>query len=164
MSKEYNPYMHTAEHILNRTMVNLFNCGRSYSSHLNADKSKCDYYFPRPLTDAEAAEVERRVNETLAQDLPVVTRVLPWDEAEALVDLSRLPASVDREQPVRLGFVGEYDVCPCIGEHVGHTGEVGLFRLVSHDFTPPTEEKEMGRLRVRFKLKRNVAGGFSLSH
>ena len=57
MSKEYDPFMHTAEHVLNQTMVRMFGCGRSFSSHLNADKSKCDYHFPRPLEDAEAAEL-----------------------------------------------------------------------------------------------------------
>lgn len=154
MSKSYDPQMHTAEHVLNRTMVNMFGCGRSYSSHLNADKSKCDYHFPRPLTDDEAQELERKINEVLVQNLPVSTQMLSRDEAESLVSLSSLPASVDAAQPVRLVFVGEYDVCPCIGEHVSSTGEVGLFRLVSHDFTPSDEENGMGRLRIRFKLKK----------
>ncbi len=152
MSKIYDPQMHTAEHVLNRTMVNLFACGRSYSSHLNADKSKCDYHFPRPLTDSEALEVERKVNEVLRQNLPVSTRLVPRQEAEALVSLNSLPASVDATQPVRLVLIGDYDICPCIGEHVGSTEEVGTFRLVSHDFTPSVENNGPGRLRIRFKL------------
>lgn len=77
MSKEYDPFMHTAEHVLNQTMVRMFGCGRSFSSHLNADKSKCDYHFPRPLEDAEASELERRINEVLAQHMPVRTEMLP---------------------------------------------------------------------------------------
>ena len=154
MSKTYDPQMHTAEHVLNRTMVTLFGCGRSYSSHLNADKSKCDYHFPRPLTDTEAKELERKVNEVLVQDLPVVSRMVSRKEAETRVSLKSLPESVDVAQPVRLVLVGDYDVCPCIGEHVAHTGEVGEFRLVSHDFTPSEEENGMGRLRIRFKLKK----------
>ena len=75
MSKEYDPFMHTAEHVLNQTMVRMFGCGRSFSSHLNADKSKCDYHFPRPLEDAEASELERRINEVLAQHMPVRTEI-----------------------------------------------------------------------------------------
>lgn len=35
--------MHTAEHILNRTMQNMFGCGRCFSAHINPKKSKCDY-------------------------------------------------------------------------------------------------------------------------
>ena len=98
MSKEYDPFMHTAEHVLNQTMVRMFGCGRSFSSHLNADKSKCDYHFPRPLEDAEASELERRINEVLAQHMPVRTEMLPREEAGKLVDLGRLPAHLEGEE------------------------------------------------------------------
>ncbi|MFR1533004.1 MAG: hypothetical protein ACLSTO_04670 [Bilophila wadsworthia] len=43
-----------------------------------------------------------------------------------------------------------------MGEHVENTSEVGAFRLVSHDFTPPQGDEEAGRLRIRFKLKKNA--------
>lgn len=156
MSKEYDPFMHTAEHVLNQTMVRMFGCGRSFSSHLNADKSKCDYHFPRPLEEAEAAELERRINEVLAQNLPVRTEVLPREEAGKKIDLGRLPARLDGEEDlmVRIVTVGDYDICPCIGEHVSNTSEVGTFRLISHDFTPPQEGEASGRLRIRFKLRK----------
>ena len=158
MSKEYDPFMHTAEHVLNQTMVRMFGCGRSFSSHLNADKSKCDYHFPRPLEDAEAAELERRINEVLAQHMPVRTETLPREEAGKLVDLGRLPAHLEGEEGlmVRIVTVGDYDICPCSGEHVENTSEVGAFLLVSHDFTPPQGDEEAGRLRIRFKLKKNA--------
>lgn len=42
--KEYaDTRMHTAEHLLNQTMVRLFNKGRAFSSHIEKKKSKCDY-------------------------------------------------------------------------------------------------------------------------
>jgi len=34
MNKEYDPRMHSAEHILNQTMVRMFNRGRSFSAHI----------------------------------------------------------------------------------------------------------------------------------
>jgi len=110
VSKEYDPFMHTAEHVLNQTMVRMFGCGRSFSSHLNADKSKCDYHFLRPLEDAEAAELERRINEVLAQHMPVRTEMLPREEAGKLVDLGRLPAHLEGEEElmVRIVTVGDY--------------------------------------------------------
>ncbi len=55
--------MHTAEHILNQTMVRMFGCGRSFSSHIEKKKSKCDYRFKRALSGEETRELERRVNE-----------------------------------------------------------------------------------------------------
>ena len=57
---EYPP-MHTAEHILNGTMVKMFGCGRAVSAHVERTKSKLDYDFPRALTAEEVAAVEARV-------------------------------------------------------------------------------------------------------
>ncbi len=44
MAKDYDPPMHTAEHVLNQTMIRLFGTGRNFSAHLNRGKSKCDYH------------------------------------------------------------------------------------------------------------------------
>lgn len=153
LSKEYEPRMHTAEHVLNQTMERLFGCERSYSCHLNAGKSKCDYRFPRPLTDAEAEELETRINAVLTKDLPVREVFMSRAEAAKVVDLSKLPAHLANapDVPIRIVSIGDYDVCPCIGEHVENTRMSGLFRIVSHDFTQP-DETGFGRLRVRFKL------------
>ena len=151
MAKDYDPRMHTAEHVLNQTMVRSFGCGRCFSSHLNPGKSKCDYYFDRPLTDGEAAALEAEVNRVLALDLPVEEKEIPRREAEALVNLSKLPASVGPDSPIRIVTVGGYDICPCIGAHVASTGQVGRFRLVSHDHLPAKDAKGP-ILRLRFRL------------
>ena len=58
---EYPP-MHTAEHILNQTMVRMFGCLRSKNAHIERKKSKCDYELPEEPTAEIMAEVERRVN------------------------------------------------------------------------------------------------------
>ncbi len=151
MGKSYDPQMHSAEHIMNQTMVRLLGCGRSFSSHLNAGKSKCDYHFTRDLSDAEAAELERRVNEQISRHQPVFEEFVDWDTAAKLVNVTHLPASADRSQKLRLVRVGDYDVCACIGEHVSNTAEIGTFTLVSHSFTPG-ETAEEGVLRLRFKV------------
>ncbi|CAK7070805.1 MAG: hypothetical protein DELT_01869 [Desulfovibrio sp.] len=148
MSKDYDPTMHTAEHVLNQTMIRMFGTGRCFSSHLNPKKSKCDYRFDRDLTNDEAAALQETVNAVLARHLPVTERFLPRSEAENLVDLGKLPASVGPDAPIRLVSVGEYDICPCIGAHAVNTEDVGAFRLVSHDFTPDT-----GVLRLRYVLE-----------
>ena len=148
MSKEYDPQMHTAEHVLNQSMIRLFGTKRSFSSHLNPKKSKCDYRFDRDLTDEEGAKLQKTINEVLAGNLPVSERSVPRSEAEKLVDLGKLPDSVGPDTPIRLVSVGDYDFCACIGAHCANTSEVGSFRLVSHEFKPET-----GVLRVRFVLE-----------
>ena len=47
------PPAHTAEHILNQTMVRLFGCSRSRVNHIERKKSKCNYDLPTTLADQE---------------------------------------------------------------------------------------------------------------
>lgn len=137
------PRMHTAEHILNQTMVRMFNRGRSFSSHIERKKSKCDYHFDRDLTPAEVADIERRVNEVIAQDLPVSEDFLSREEAARIFDLNRLPDAAGGT--LRIIRIGGYDACPCAGEHAATTGELGTFSIISTSF-------EGDVLRIRFRL------------
>ncbi len=143
-NKKEHPPMHTAEHILNQTMVRMFDCGRSHNAHIERKKSKCDYYLPQAPTEAELKEVEDKVNETIARHLPVTIRFMRPEEAKEIVDLSKLPEDVS--ETLRIVYVGDYDVCACIGDHVKNTSEIGIFRIISHDYNE-------GRLRLRFKLQ-----------
>ena len=123
------PPSHTAEHLLNGTMVKMFGCPRSPRAHVERTKSKLDYPLPQPLTDEEIAEVERRVNEQIAANLPVVMEFMPIEEAARQFNLDRLPD--DASSTVRIVRIGDYDSCPCIGAHVEHTAEIGTFRISS---------------------------------
>ncbi|UQZ88082.1 hypothetical protein C4J81_02175 [Deltaproteobacteria bacterium Smac51] len=148
MAKDYDPQMHTAEHVLNQTMIRLFGTGRNFSAHLNRGKSKCDYHFQRDLTDTEAGQLEAEVNRILAMNLPVVEEFVTLAEAMKVVNTSKLPpeAVEDPDGRIRLVKIGDYDVCPCIGAHVESTGECVPFRLMSHSFNEPDV------LRLRFKV------------
>lgn len=143
-NKQYNPPMHSAEHILNQTMVRMFNCNRSFSNHIEKKKSKCDYHFPRALTETEINEIEKRVNEVIGKNLSVKEEFYSRDEAEKEFNLSRLPE--DSGDTVRVIKIGNYDACPCSGMHVTHTKEIGNFKIISTDFND-------GVLRIRFKLE-----------
>lgn len=143
MNKEYDPRMHSAEHILNQTMVRMFNKGRSFSAHIEKKKSKCDYYFDRDLTQDEISQIESKVNEIIGQNLSVTESYLPREEALKSFSLDKLPDQAGDN--IRIIKIGEYDSCPCIGMHVSSTKEIGGFRIISSNF-------ENGVLRLRFKL------------
>ncbi|HHT22297.1 MAG TPA: hypothetical protein GXZ87_03140 [Bacteroidales bacterium] len=145
--KDYFAPMHTAEHILNQTMVRMFGCERSKNAHIERKKSKCDYNLPQAPTEAEVIEIARRVNEVISQKLDVFEEFMPYSQAEGLVDLSKLPEDVS--ETLRVVKVGDYDACACIGEHVSNTSEIGTFEITTHDF-------ENGRWRVRWKVKDRV--------
>lgn len=142
-NKDYNPEMHSAEHILNQTMVRMFNLGRSFSNHIEKKKSKCDYHFDRNLTEDEIKTINQKVNEIIENDLPVYEDFLHRDEAIKNYKLSQLPE--DAGEIIRIIKIGDYDACPCSGVHVKSTKEIGKFKIISTSF-------ENDVLRIRFKL------------
>ncbi len=137
--------MHSAEHLLNQAMVRRFSCGRCFSAHINSKKSKCDYHFDRALTPAEIAAVEAEVNDVIEADLPVRIEEMEKEEALKIFNLDRVP-EMEALSSFRVVRMGDYDACPCIGEHVASTAGIGQFRITTASF-------EDGVLRVRFKLK-----------
>jgi alanyl-tRNA synthetase len=141
--KEYNPAMHTAEHILNSVMDKMYHCGRSFNSHIEDKKSKCDYRARRALTNREVAAVERTVNEIIKLNLPVGEEYVGRREADEKYFTGKLPENAG--ETIRIITVGSFDACPCIGQHVSNTSEIGMFSVTSADFAE-------GILRIRFKL------------
>lgn len=142
--KDYDPAMHTAEHILNQTMDRMFACGRSFNAHIERRKSKCDYRLTRPLTPEEISAVAAAVNRVIAENLTVSERMVDRAEAEKSCFTGKLP--VEAGDRIRIITVGDYDACPCIGRHVRSTSEIGEFRILS-------TSHENGVLRMRFTLK-----------
>ena len=142
--KEYDPRMHSAEHLLNQTMVRMFKCGRAFSAHIEKKKSKCDYHFDRNLTAEELAQIEQTVNENIQADLPIQESFINRAEAEQRFNLSRLPEEAG--ETIRVITIGDYDACPCSGPHAQSTKELGGIKIGSTDWNN-------GVLRVRFKLQ-----------
>ena len=135
--------MHTAEHVLTGTVVRRYGCERAFTTHIERKKSKVDFRLDARPTRGELDEIERSVNEVLAQGLPVTEEFLSREQAMERFNLSRLPD--DAGDRVRIVRVGDYDACPCIGDHVANTSEIPPLRIISADGSD-------GVLRVRFKL------------
>ena len=142
-NKEEYPPMHTAEHILNATMVKMFGCPRSRNAQIERKKSKCDYALATCPDDTQVAAIEAAVNEVIARHLDVTVEYLTKSEAASIVDLSKLPEDVS--ETLRIVRVDDYDACACAGAHVKNTSELGTFKILSHDF-------DNGRWRVRWKV------------
>lgn len=139
---EWEP-AHTAEHILNQTMVRMFDCPRSRNAHIERKKSKCDYILASCPTDEQVVAIEAKVNEVIAEGLPVTIEFMSREKAAGIVDLSKLPDDVS--ETLRIVRIGDYDACACIGAHVRNTSEIGTFKILSHDFND-------GVWRLRWKI------------
>lgn len=124
-------------------MVNLFGCSRAVSAHIERKKSKLDFALPQCPSQEEISNMEKVVNDVIAQHLPVTTEFITQEEAMGRFDLKRLPENAT--ETVRVVKIGEYDECLCIGLHVGNTSEIGTLKIISYDYND-------GILRIRFKL------------
>ncbi len=142
-NKQEYPPMHTCEHIVNRTMINLYDCGRAISAHIERKKSKLDFALFQAPSESDITLIEEKVNEVINRHLDISTEFITQQEAANRFDLNRLPENAS--DMVRVVNVGDYDECLCIGTHVKNTSEIGTFKIVSHDFKD-------GIFRMRFKL------------
>lgn len=137
------PPAHTAEHILNQAMVRMFGCSRSRVNHIERKKSKCNYSLPVCPTEEQTREIEAEVNRIITADVPVTSRYVTRNEVPENIDLSKLPSNAS--DMLRLVFVGDYDICPCLGAHVERTGKIGKFRISSTNYNE-------GNFRIVFRV------------
>ena len=140
--QEYEP-AHSAEHILNATMVRMFGCPRSMNAHIERKKSKCDYILEQSPSEEQVAQIEAAVNAVIAQNLDVTIEFMPREQAALIVNLDKLPEDVS--ETLRIVRIGDYDACACIGAHVSNTSQIGTFKILNHDFND-------GTWRVRWKV------------
>lgn len=137
------PPMHTAEHLLNQTMVRMFGCERSRNAHIERKKSKINYTLAVEPTAEQIAEIERTMNELIQKDLPVVYDFVTRNQIPAGVTLDKLPE--DASETLRIVRIGDYDVCACIGTHVKSTAEIISFHINSTSWND-------GNFRIVFKV------------
>ena len=140
--QEYEP-AHTAEHLLNQTMIRMFGCERSRNAHIERKKSKINYNLETCPTLEQVAEIERRMNEVIQQDLPVTFEFVTRDNIPQGVVLDKLPE--DASETLRIVRIGDYDICACIGSHVKTTKEIGTFKITSTSYNE-------GSFRIVYKV------------
>lgn len=140
--EEFAP-AHTAEHLLNQTMIRMFGCERSRNAHIERKKSKINYNLTVCPTAEQVAEIERIMNEVIEKDLPVTYEFVTRDNILEGVVLDKLPE--DASETLRIVRIGDYDICACIGNHVETTKEIGTFKITSTSYNE-------GNFRIVFKV------------
>lgn len=139
------PPMHTAEHLLNQTMVRMFGCERSRNAHIERKKSKISYHLSTEPSTEQVEAIVETMNRLISEDLSVTYEYVKASEVPVEVSLDRLPE--DASETLRLVRIGSYDVCPCIGQHVQSTAELKEFILLGTNW-----DEEKHSFRIRFKL------------
>jgi alanyl-tRNA synthetase len=122
---------HTATHLLHKALHEVIGEHATQAgSAVRPDKLRFDFRHGQPLTTEERAEIERRVNEKVFQNLPVRAFWTTLDEARNLGAMMLFGEKYGDE--VRLVEVGDgWSRELCGGTHVRSTAEVGPFVILS---------------------------------
>lgn len=142
-NKDEHAPAHTAEHLLNQTMIRMFGCERSKNAHIERKKSKINYNLSECPTAEQIEEIERRMNDLINQDLPVTFDFVTRDNIPEGVVLDKLPENAS--ETLRIVRIGDYDICACIGKHVESTKEIGTFKINSTSYNE-------GNFRIVYKV------------
>jgi alanyl-tRNA synthetase len=121
---------HTATHLLHQALRDVLGDHvLQAGSAVRPDKLRFDFTHPSPLSSDERAEIERRVNEKIFENLPVRAYVTPIEEARKLGAMMLFGEKYGEE--VRVVEIASYSRELCGGTHVRSTAEIGPFVLLS---------------------------------
>jgi alanyl-tRNA synthetase len=121
---------HTATHLLQKALQEILGDHvRQAGSAVRPDKLRFDFTHPQALSADERAEVERRVNEKVFENLPVHAFVTPIDEARRLGAMMLFGEKYGEH--VRVVEIDGYSRELCGGTHVRSTAEIGPFVVLS---------------------------------
>lgn len=125
---------HSGEHIVSGIVHKLYGF-ENVGFHMGADCMTID--FSGELDWAQLMDVERRANEIVRANLPVIA----WFPAANELDTLHYRSKLELTENVRLVKIGDIDLCACCAPHVTRTGEVGVIKIF-------TCERHRGGVRV----------------
>jgi alanyl-tRNA synthetase len=121
---------HTATHLLHKALqAELGDHVRQAGSAVRPDKLRFDFAHDQALTTEERVAVERRVNEKVFENLPVLAYVVPLDEARRMGATMLFGEKYGAD--VRVIEIPGYSMELCGGTHVSRTAEIGPFVILS---------------------------------
>ncbi len=121
---------HTATHLVHAALRDLLGPHvKQYGSLVGPNRLRFDFAHFRPLSSRDIDEVESLVNHEVRKNETVNTEVMSIQDAVAKGALAFFGDKYGEQ--VRVVTVESFSKELCGGTHCRHTGEIGLFRIVS---------------------------------
>ncbi len=121
---------HTATHLVHAALRDMLGPHvKQYGSLVGPTRLRFDFAHFRPLTSRDIDEIETTVNNEVRKNEVVRTEVMSIQDAVAKGALAFFGDKYGEQ--VRVVTVESFSKELCGGTHCQHTGEIGLFRIVS---------------------------------
>ena len=129
---EQTTRLHTASHLLQAALRQVLGQGvRQMCSNITSERLRFDFSHPDRLSEDQLAEVERIVNRQIERDLPVSVALTTLDQA---LEEGALAFFGDKYgEQVKVYTIGDFSKEVCGGPHVGHTGQLGRFKILRQE-------------------------------
>lgn len=121
---------HTATHLVHAALRDMLGPHvKQYGSLVGPNRLRFDFAHFRPLSSRDIDEIETTVNHEVRKNETVRTEVMSIQDAVAKGALAFFGDKYGEQ--VRVVTVESFSKELCGGTHCQHTGEIGLFRIVS---------------------------------